>query len=106
MSLYAPGTFASQTEKNCATQTGYVFVETMNDPFDTFTNSQAVKTAYQNCLNAAGFSPAPATTFPWGQPQGSPPQNGQTPINSIPTPVKGLLGLAALFIFLKVVKVI
>lgn len=95
MSQFAPGTFATPTEKSCATQTGYVFTEPMIDPFDTMTNSQAVKDAYINCVAANSPNSNSQNTFPQ-----------YNSINNIPAPVKGLLSLAAILIFLKVVKVI
>ncbi len=53
MSQFAPGTFASQQEKDCAAKTGYQFVETMVDPTGTLTNSASVWQAYKDCVLAS-----------------------------------------------------
>jgi len=53
MSAFAPGTFASQQEKDCAAKTGYKFVEPMVDPDGTKTNSASVRQAYKDCVLAS-----------------------------------------------------
>jgi len=95
MSLYAPGTFATPTQKSCAAQTGYVFTEPMVDPFDTMTNSQAVKDAYNNCVAANAGNTNSQNTSPI-----------YNSVNNIHAPAKAFFGLAAIFVVLKIAKVI
>lgn len=52
MSLYAPGTFATQLEKECATKTGFAFY----DLYSGNPNSAETESAYINCVKGGNES--------------------------------------------------